>query len=184
MGNMINLTSPREINRFSLKSHTSPLFQLRWVQLSAGGVPKFCRVWKGWLEGGEFEHNNSYKFKFSGKNMENIITKPRFEKSMKITTMALPDVNLVFSTKRVEPMSFADLRNADYGKGFRMSTMPELVSLIYASFKNQEYETTKNFIKIFKNEWFLPKFFGIIKKYRNYCISQRRRKCRKISKSF
>ncbi|MCX6750000.1 MAG: hypothetical protein NTZ83_00925 [Candidatus Pacearchaeota archaeon] len=38
MENHTNLISPREINRFSLKSHTSPLFQLRWVQLSAGGA--------------------------------------------------------------------------------------------------------------------------------------------------
>ena len=61
--------------------------------------------------------------------------------------MNLPDEGLVFDAQRAGPMNFADLRNADYGEGFRMATMPEIVSLIYASLENQDYDTAKNVIK-------------------------------------
>jgi hypothetical protein len=84
--------------------------------------------------------------------MDSTLTKPGFEEH--VGTIVLPYSNLVFSTKRVGVKSFSDLRNADYGKGFHMSTMPELIPLIYFTFKNQEQEEAKNLIKIFKNEWF------------------------------
>jgi hypothetical protein len=74
--------------------------------------------------------------------MTSVITKPRFEEVTGITT-----------TPIVGPISFADMRDKAYDAGFRMSTMSELVSLVYASFENPEYETAKNVIKIFKNEW-------------------------------
>lgn len=74
--------------------------------------------------------------------MKSVITKPRFEEVTWITTAPI-----------VGPMSFADMRDKAYDGGFRISTMSELVSLVYASFENPEYETAKNVIKIFKNEW-------------------------------
>ena len=74
--------------------------------------------------------------------------KPKFEE-----TINLPDEGLLFNTKRVGRMDFIDLRRiADYGEGFRMPTMPELVSLVYASLKNKkEYDTAKNVVKTIKN---------------------------------
>jgi hypothetical protein len=74
--------------------------------------------------------------------MEIATIKPIF-KLVYPQNIELPDFNLIFNSQRVGPMRFNDLRNADYGKGFRMPTFPELISLIYASFKNQEYKTAK-----------------------------------------
>jgi hypothetical protein len=79
--------------------------------------------------------------------MRKTIKKPRFEEIITPTTMNLPDEGLVFDAQRVGPMNFADLRNADYDEGFIMATMPEIVSLVYASFENQNYDTAKNVIK-------------------------------------
>jgi len=81
--------------------------------------------------------------------MEKTIVKPSFEE-----TMNLSNVGLRFNPQRVGPMRFNRLRDADYGKGFRMPTMPELVPLVYASLENQEYnETAKNVIKILRDSW-------------------------------
>ncbi len=77
--------------------------------------------------------------------------KPKFEEV--VATMNLPDEGLIFNAQRVGPMNFNRLRNADYGEGFRMLTMPELVPLVYASLENKEYDTAKNVIKTLRNHW-------------------------------
>jgi len=84
--------------------------------------------------------------------MTNTISKPRFEEvvavtTMKVTTMNLPDFGLKFNAQCVSPMKFAGLRQADYGLGFRMPIMPELVPLVYTSLEHQDKETAKNVIK-------------------------------------
>lgn len=85
--------------------------------------------------------------------METAITKPSFEEVVGVTTMNLND-GLRFNAQEVGPMNFAGLRNADYGKGFRMPTMSELVSLVYASLENQkDYDTAKNVVKTLRNYW-------------------------------
>lgn len=74
--------------------------------------------------------------------------KPRFEE---LTTMTLPDVGLRFNAQKVGFRNFNNLRQVDYGKGFRMPTIPELVPLIYASLENKkEYKTAKNVVKTLK----------------------------------
>jgi len=50
-------------------------------------------------------------------------------------------------------MNFNGLRNADYGQGFRMPTMPELVQLVYASLENQDYKTAKEVVSTLRNYW-------------------------------
>jgi len=50
----------------------------------------------------------------------------------------IPDEGLVFSSKRIGPLDFVGLRSADYEKGFRMPTIPELVKLVYFSFENRK----------------------------------------------
>ncbi len=65
----------------------------------------------------------------------------------------LNDVGLIYKTQRIGPMTFRNLRNADYGTGFRMPTMPELVSLVYASLENRNYGGAKEVIKTLKNHW-------------------------------
>src|SRR3972149_4544133 len=75
------------------------------------------------------------------------IQKPTFKEVIAFTTMQL-DRGLVFNAKSVSGMGFNGLRNADYGIGFRMSTMPELVQLLYASLENRNYETAKRVINI------------------------------------
>ncbi len=85
--------------------------------------------------------------------MEKTIKKPRFEEIVAVTTMKLPNEGLVFNAQRIGPMSFNGLRNADYGEGFRMPTMPELVPLVYASLENKNYDTAKNVVKTLRNHW-------------------------------
>jgi hypothetical protein len=76
------------------------------------------------------------------------MTKPKFEE---LTTMTLPDVGLRFNAQKVGPTTFKGLRNANYGKEFRMPTMPELVPLVSASLENKNYDTAKNVIKTIRN---------------------------------
>ena len=76
--------------------------------------------------------------------------KPIFEK---LNIINLPDAGLRFNAQKVGPMNFAGLRNVDYGKGFRMPTMPELVPLIYSSLENKNYNTAKNVIKTLGDHW-------------------------------
>ncbi|MFH1503740.1 MAG: hypothetical protein ABIE36_03725 [Candidatus Diapherotrites archaeon] len=87
--------------------------------------------------------------------MKNTIKKPTFKEIVAVTAMGIPDVGLTFNAQKVGPMKFNGLINADYGKGFRMPTMPELVPLVYTSLENQEYETAKNVIKTLKNHWLI-----------------------------
>ena len=85
--------------------------------------------------------------------MEKTLAKPSFKETMGITTIDLDDVGLTFNAQRVGPMNFLDLREADYGKGFGMPTMPELVSLVCASLENQEYESAKNVTETLRNNY-------------------------------
>ncbi len=80
--------------------------------------------------------------------MEKIITKPSFRETVavKTKTMDLDDVGFSFNAQRVGPTNFYGLRKADYGEGFRIPIMPEIVPLVYASLENQKYETAKNVI--------------------------------------
>ncbi len=82
--------------------------------------------------------------------MEKTIVKPNFEE---ITMMNLPDIGITFNSQRVGPKNFYGLRRANYGKGFRMPTMPEIVPLVYASLENQKYETAENVIKTLEIYW-------------------------------
>lgn len=85
--------------------------------------------------------------------MTETITKPSFKEVMAVTAINLNDVGLKFNTQRVGPMNFAGLRRADYGQGFRMPTMPELVQLVHASLENQDYKTTKEVVSALRNYW-------------------------------
>jgi len=79
--------------------------------------------------------------------------KPKFEEVAAVTTMNLPDVGLRFNAQRVGPTTFRGLRETDYGEGFRMPTMPEIVPLVYASLGNKNYDTAKNVVKTLKTAW-------------------------------
>lgn len=85
--------------------------------------------------------------------MKTAIQKPSFREVVGATTMNLDDKGLVFNSQAVGPMNFAGLRQADYGQGFRMPTMPELIPLVYASLENKEYQTAKNVIQTLKQSW-------------------------------
>ena len=85
--------------------------------------------------------------------MNNKIQKPSFEEVVGVTTMNLPDENLKFSSQKIGPMNFNDLRNADYGEGFRMPTIGEAIPLIYTSLENKDYTTAKKVIKTLKQNW-------------------------------
>src|SRR3972149_10623582 len=85
---------------------------------------------------------------------KNLIKKPEFREVVTVTNMELPDSGLTFNSQRVGPMNFNGLRNADYGQGFRMPTMPELVQLVYASLENQDYKTAKEVISTLRSYWF------------------------------
>lgn len=83
--------------------------------------------------------------------MEETITKPSFREEGNL--MVLDDVGLQFNVQRVGPTNFSGLRKADYGLGSRMPTMPEIVSLVYASLESQDYETAKDVIKTLRSNW-------------------------------
>ena len=85
--------------------------------------------------------------------MTETITKPSFEEVVAITTMNLPDVSLRFNAQSVGPGTFRELREADYGPGFRMPKMPELIPLVYSSLENQDYKTAKNVVNTLKEYW-------------------------------
>ena len=75
--------------------------------------------------------------------------KPRFEQ---ITLMNLPGTEFIFDAQRIGPTTFKVLRENDYGEGYRMPTMPELVPLIHASLENKkEYKMAKNVVKTQKH---------------------------------
>ena len=85
--------------------------------------------------------------------MTKAIVKPSFREVVAVTTMNLDDLNLQFNAQRVGPMNFAGLRSADYGSGFKMPTMPQLVPLVYASLENQNYGTAQNVVQTIKSNW-------------------------------
>ena len=76
--------------------------------------------------------------------------KSKFEE---LSTITLPDAGLRFNAQRVGPMDFNELRKeADYGEGFWMPTMPELVPLTHASLENKNrYDTAKEVVKTQEN---------------------------------
>lgn len=79
------------------------------------------------------------------------MTKPKFEE---LTLITLPGTEFVFGAQRFGPTTFKGLRENDYGEGFRMPTIPELVNLVYASLENKkEYKTAKNVVKTQKHHW-------------------------------
>lgn len=80
-------------------------------------------------------------------------TKPSFREVVSATTMDLDDVGLSFNAERVGPLDFYGLRDSYYGPGFRMSTMPEIVQLVYSSLENQVYKTAKTVKKILNKNW-------------------------------
>jgi len=84
--------------------------------------------------------------------MKKTITKPKFKEGVAATTMELDD-GLVFNAQRVGPKTFRMLRESDYGKGFRMPTMSELVPLVYASLENEDHDTAKNVVETLKRNW-------------------------------
>jgi hypothetical protein len=53
-------------------------------------------------------------------------------------TLNLPNSGLIFS-KEKGGGTFEQLRKFNYGPGFRMSTIPELVQLFYSYFENEKY---------------------------------------------
>ncbi len=85
--------------------------------------------------------------------MTNIIQKPMFEEVIGVTTMNLPDFGLQFNANPVGPTSFPGLRSSNYGPDFRMSTMPEIIPLIYSSLKNQDKPAAKKVIHSLIERW-------------------------------
>ena len=85
--------------------------------------------------------------------MENTIQKPTLGEVVAAKIMYLPNEGLIFNAQRFGPMNFEGLRQANYGFGFRMATMPELVPLVYTSLENQTYESAKNVINALRNHW-------------------------------
>ncbi len=65
--------------------------------------------------------------------------------------MNLDNVGFTANPRRVGPMNFIGLRDIDYGNGLRMPTMPELVNLVYASFKDKECETAEQVVETLNN---------------------------------
>jgi len=55
--------------------------------------------------------------------MEKTIKKPTFKEVVAVTTIELPDSNMIFNSQRVGHMDFNGLRNADYGQGFRVGML-------------------------------------------------------------
>ena len=64
--------------------------------------------------------------------------KPKFEE---LTMMYLPSKELVFNAQKAGPMDFNGLINVNHQEGFRMSTIPEIVPLVYASLENKDRDT-------------------------------------------
>src|SRR3989344_691898 len=83
--------------------------------------------------------------------MTNLIQKPSFRE--KEGLIHLDDSGLTFNAQRVGPMNFAGLRNADYGYGFRMPTIPELIPLVYAALESQKHQTAKSIVNTLKDYW-------------------------------
>lgn len=84
--------------------------------------------------------------------------KPNFREEGNL--MVLDDIGLQFNAQSVGfnaqsagPRNFLELRQADYGPGFRMPTIPELVPLVYASLENQDYDAAKNVVNLMEDYW-------------------------------
>lgn len=95
---------------------------------------------------------NLFKGCINRKDMTEKITKPRFEEAVGLTAMNL-DGGLTFNAQGVGPLDFAGLRGVDYGQGFRMPTMPELVSLVHASLENKNIKTAKLVVDTLRQYW-------------------------------
>ncbi len=78
--------------------------------------------------------------------------KPSFRE--KGNLIILDDSKLIFNSQLVKASNFFDLRLANYGsETFNMSTMPELVELVYASLENQDHEIAKEIANTWRREW-------------------------------
>ncbi len=102
----------------------------------------------------EQQNRNIYKATVSPEIMGKTIENPTSNEVAAVKTMRLSDSNnnlLIFNAQRVGPMNFAGLRQTNYGLGFRMPTMSELIPLVHASLKNQDYETAKKVISTLRN---------------------------------
>lgn len=86
-------------------------------------------------------------------NKMTIIQKPTFKETIGITTIDLPEFNLQFNARRVGLMTYAGLRQADYGQDFQMPTMSQLIPLVYASSANRNKETAKNVVQTLRPSW-------------------------------
>ena len=85
--------------------------------------------------------------------MPDTIQEPSFREVIAVSKMILDDVRLTFNAQRVGPGKFRELRDADYGLSYRMSAMPELVPLVYASFRNIGCKTAQNVVDALMQYW-------------------------------
>ena len=91
--------------------------------------------------------------------MTEVIQKPSFRETVRYDTIDLDDVGLSFRTKSVDGfseglsslgrnyMNFFRLRQADYGEGFRISTVSELIPLVYASLENTDHTRAQGVLR-------------------------------------
>lgn len=87
--------------------------------------------------------------------MGNTIQRPTSNEVAAVKTMQLhysDDDIIIFNAQKVGPMDFAGLSQANYGPGFRMPTMSELVPLVHSSLEIQDYKTAKRVINTLKDE--------------------------------
>ena len=84
--------------------------------------------------------------------MEEATQEPTSQGVAAFATMQLYD-GLKFNAKRVGPTTFSQLRQSDYGFGFRMPTMPELIPFVHASLENRDDEAAKSVIRTLRDYW-------------------------------
>lgn len=86
-------------------------------------------------------------------------TAPMFEVTRGVTTMAVKDTDnsvLTFNADRVGPMSYWNLREAQYGPegmNFVQPTFGELAPLVYASLATNATEQAKQVVSTLRNSW-------------------------------
>ena len=90
--------------------------------------------------------------------MGKTIQKPTLNEVVAVKTIQICGSDndiILFNPQGVGPMNFAGLRQADYGLGFRMPPMSQLVTLLHASLGNQDCETAKKVISTLRNHWLI-----------------------------
>jgi len=107
--------------------------------------------------------------------MSQAVTKLSFINCLDLTTARLEDTGPVFNLKKVGPANFNMLRNTDYGDGFEMSTMPEIVSLVHSSHEFKRYEAqnldSMPFIQVYLKNQKYDAAKNIIRTLRDYIIT-------------